>query len=116
MARIGSLARSDVATAHHDDLVGAITGRGDPAGYGTTVVVNRDGVVLGTLGQAELSAAGPGSRAADVMAPGPSTYRPDVPVAELLERLQRKRLGSALVTTPEGRLIGLFLAEDAPAG
>lgn len=116
MARIGSLARRDVATAHPDDLVGDITGREDRAGYGTTVVVNGDGVVLGTLGRAELAAAGPGSHAADVMAPGPSTYRPDVPVPELLERLQRKRLGSALVTTPEGRLVGLFLAEDAPTG
>lgn len=77
------------------------------------MVVTADGVVLGTLGPAELAAAAADSRAADVMAPGPSTYRPDVPATELLERLLRKRLGSALVTTPEGRLIGLFRRDDA---
>ena len=115
MARVGALARRDVATAHPDDLLGDIASRGEPAGYGTTVVTDADGVVLGVLGQAQFAGAGNDRRAADVMAAGPSTYRPDVPVTELLEQLLRKRSASALVTTAEGRLVGLFLRDDAMA-
>ena len=49
----------------------------------------------------------------EVMQPGPSTYRPDVEVSELVSKLERRGFKTALVTSPEGRLIGLFRV-DAP--
>ncbi|TMK45618.1 MAG: hypothetical protein E6G66_12685 [Actinobacteria bacterium] len=47
------------------------------------------------------------------MRPGPATYRPDVPVQELLQKLAPKHVGRALVATPEGRLLGVFFTVDA---
>jgi hypothetical protein len=43
------------------------------------------------------------------MTPGPSTVRPDLSVEDLRERLDRKDLKTALVSTPEGMLIGVVL-------
>ena len=40
------------------------------------------------------------------MEPGPSTVRAHVPLAPLLERLRERDLRTAVVATPEGRLIG----------
>ena len=45
---------------------------------------------------------------------GPSTVRPNVRLSELQERLERQGLRSALVTTNEGWLIGVF-RRDADA-
>ena len=47
----------------------------------------------------------PALRIEEVMEPGPSTVRPDKPVDELIERLDRQQLRFAIVTTPEGRLL-----------
>jgi CBS domain-containing protein len=114
--RIGSLARRDVPTARMDEAVAGVAERARERGYDTAVVVNEEGIVLGRLFARELRAgAGSPARAGDVMRPGPSTYHPDMPAAELLEQLLRRRLKSALVTTPEGRLLGLFLTADAMA-
>jgi CBS-domain-containing membrane protein len=49
--------------------------------------------------------------AESVMEPGPSTVRPDTEVAELRERLHERGLKTALVSTPEGRLIGVVRRE-----
>jgi hypothetical protein len=46
------------------------------------------------------------------MEPGPSTVRPDTAPNELAERLRSRDLRTALVTTPEGVLIGIVLRED----
>ncbi len=42
------------------------------------------------------------------MSEGPSTIRPDRPLASLLERLERQGLDNALVTTSDGRLVGVL--------
>ena len=46
------------------------------------------------------------------MTPGPSTVRPSIGVDALLERIRVRKLSSFLVTTPDGRLVGLVLRED----
>jgi hypothetical protein len=46
------------------------------------------------------------------MEPGPSTVRPDAVPSELAERLRSRDLRTALITTPEGVLIGIVLRED----
>jgi predicted transcriptional regulator len=42
------------------------------------------------------------------MEPGPSTFRPHVPVAEMSEYFAEHDLASAPITTSEGVLIGLL--------
>ena len=106
--RIRSLARRDVPRALLGDQVGDVARRAQEFGYNFAVVVTADDVVLGMLEPKALKAS-EDMRVEGVMRPGPSTYRPDVPTKELLDKLQPKGLHRALVTTPEGRLIGVVL-------
>jgi CBS-domain-containing membrane protein len=46
------------------------------------------------------------------MEPGPSTVRADTPAEDLAERLARRDLRTAIVSTPEGKLIGVVLRSD----
>jgi CBS domain-containing protein len=76
------------------------------AGWPSVVVIDGDRVVLGRLGPAAL--AGPGDVAAEeAMEPGPSTVRAHEPLEALLERMRTRRVTEMLVTTPEGRLLGV---------
>jgi CBS-domain-containing membrane protein len=47
------------------------------------------------------------------MEPGPSTIRSDTPLRSLVERLHARDLKTAVVTTPEGTLIGVVSRDDA---
>jgi CBS-domain-containing membrane protein len=49
------------------------------------------------------------------MEAGPSTVRADRPLAELAERLRRRELRTAVVTSPEGRLLGMVQRADMEA-
>jgi hypothetical protein len=62
--------------------------------------------VLGQLGRRALAGDEPSS-VEEAMTEGPSTVRPNKSLAALRERLDRQGLETALVTTPEGRLIGV---------
>jgi hypothetical protein len=46
------------------------------------------------------------------MEPGPSTVRADKAAAALAQRLEEQELRWAIVTTPEGRLIGIASCEE----
>jgi CBS-domain-containing membrane protein len=82
--------------------------------YGFALVVADDGTLLGRLRKAGLDA-DPSARADQVMEAGPSTVRPDRPLAELAERLRRRGLHTAIITTPEGRLLGVVQRADMEA-
>jgi CBS domain-containing protein len=47
------------------------------------------------------------------MRPGPSTFRPHVPIAEMAKRMVEHDTESSPVTTSDGRLVGLLLRADA---
>lgn len=49
------------------------------------------------------------------MEPGPTTVRADTPLARLRERLERGNLKTAVITDPEGRLLGIVRRADLPA-
>ena len=55
----------------------------------------------------------PAATAEEVMEAVPSTVRPSTNARELVERLASRDLAAAIVTTPEGSLIGTFRREDA---
>jgi CBS-domain-containing membrane protein len=46
------------------------------------------------------------------MEAGPSTVRPDTPADQLAQRLRDRDLKTAVVTTPEGQLIGITRRHD----
>ena len=109
--RIGQLARRDVATCALDERVGDVRSRVEASPYGFALVLAGDDIVLGRLRRAALEG-DPDVRAEAAMEPGPSTVRFDLSPAELAERLDRRDLRTAVVTTPDGTLAGLMRRED----
>ena len=99
-------------TARLGDKVSDTARRAKSNGYDVAVVVTDGGVVLGMLDPEALVVSSSAS-VEEVMRPGPATYRSDMPVHELLEKLAPKHLRRALVTTPEGRLLGVLFTDDA---
>ena len=105
--RVCALARDDVVTCSLDTPIGGLAAQIDASPYGFALVVAADRTLLGRLRRSKLADAHPQMRAEDVMDPGPSTVRADLEVAELRDRLDKRELKTALVSTPEGRLIGV---------
>jgi CBS domain-containing protein len=106
LPRAWKLARDDVVTCALDDLVGEVRERILASPYGFGFVVSEWGCVLGRMRKSDLDC-DPALRAEDVMEAGPSTVRADLSPDELRERLDRKQLRFAVVTTPDGELIGV---------
>jgi CBS domain-containing protein len=107
-------ARRDVVTCQLRDRIGAVRDRVDGSPYGFAFVISDGGVLLGRLGKAALQG-DPDAVAETAMEPGPSTVRADTPPARLRERLERGNLTIAVVTDPDGRLLGVVRRVDLPA-
>jgi CBS domain-containing protein len=43
---------------------------------------------------------------------GPATFRPNEPVEKMLKGMLARGASAVLVTTPDGRLVGLLYRED----
>jgi predicted transcriptional regulator len=110
--RAKDLLRQDVATARLDERVSAIRQRVARSPYGFALVLAEDGTLLGRLRKAVLEG-NPDAAAQAVMVPGPSTVRPDRQLADLLEPMRTHNLQAMVVTTPEGRLLGVLRRDDA---
>jgi len=108
---LGALARTDAPTCRLDDRVGEIRDRVLTAGWNTCMVINDQGIILGRLFGNELRLADE-TIAGEVMRSGPSTYRANVTVAEIIERVRKGNWDTVPVSTPEGKLIGLARRED----
>lgn len=113
--KIGRLARTDVPTCGPADTVGDVRERVRVAGFKHCFVVNEHGVVLGRLHWSDLADVDDGVPVEEVMRPGPSTYRADVGVDQMLDVMQQKGIRTAPVTRPDGTLIGLVLRKDLEA-
>ena len=81
------------------------------SGWDQCIVVNDNRVVLGQLGRRALTS-NDQVTVEDAMTDGPRTIRPNVPLAELLERLKRQNLRTAIVTTSGGQLLGIVRRSD----
>jgi hypothetical protein len=95
-----------------DERLGDVAARVRAAGWDACVVVNAERVVLGLLRAKEL-AADPGLRIEQAMRPGPSTFRPHVPIVEMAHYMVDHQLDSSPITTSDGRLVGLLRRRDA---
>jgi hypothetical protein len=97
--RAGAVVDRKAPTCGLADKVGDVAGAGEPV-----VVVEQD-LVLGVLAGDSLV---DGSRtAAEAMRPGPSTFRPSIPSDELAAWLDEHDRDHALLTTLDGRLVGV---------
>lgn len=77
----------------------------DLPGGQSVIVVNEHGIVLGRVpaGRDETE----GRTAEEVMLPGPTTVRANEPLDPLLERMGARGVAEVVVTSPEGRLLGV---------
>ena len=107
----GRFAQHDVVMCRLDERVGDVGELILASGYGFGLVTTADGVVLGRLRRSALDG-DPKLRAEEVMEPGPSTVRPDTLAGDLAKRLADRELQFAVVTNPEGRLIGVVRRAD----
>jgi CBS domain-containing protein len=110
--RAADVARRDPPTCRLDERLGAVRERARASGWDAAVVVGEQGVVLGLLRRKELDGDA-GRPVEQAMRPGPSTFRPFVPIQEMATFMEEHRLDSSPITTSDGRLVGLLLREDA---
>jgi Mg/Co/Ni transporter MgtE len=111
-ATAATVCRRDVPTCSTDERVGDVADRARATGFEACVVVNDQRVVFGLLRSKELDG-DPEQRIEQAMRPGPSTFRPYVPILEMAEYLTEHDLPNAPITTNDGRLVGLLLRDDA---
>ena len=108
--RVKAIARTDVPTldaaATISDAVRTMGPDDDVA-----VVLDPDGVVLGVLRRETLGLA-PSTPVADALQPGPSTFRPSMTIAELVDYFRKSDETRAIVSTAGGRWLGLIRRED----
>jgi CBS-domain-containing membrane protein len=109
--RVADLLRDDVATADLHERIADVMLRVHASPYGFALVTGRGGVLLGRLRRASLQG-DPAATAEEVMEPGPSTIRPDTEPAELARRLRDRELPTAVVTDPDGVLLGVVRLVD----
>jgi Mg/Co/Ni transporter MgtE len=106
----GSVARRDAPTCSEDETLGDLRAR--IGSLSVCVVVNRGGVVAGLLRAEQLDGSDE-TLVGDAMQPGPSTYRPHVPIAEMAQVMREHDLDNVPVTTSEGVLVGVLFRDDA---
>ncbi len=109
---IGRHLRGDVITARPDDSVAAVRARVSRSAHRFALVTTADGTLLGRMRAAALDDADPARAVVEVMEAGPSTLRPHEPAAALKARLEDKGLTYAIVTDPDGRLLGTAHPSD----
>lgn len=112
LPRASDIARRDVPTCRLTDRIGDVCERVQAATEHVCIVVNEAGVVLGRLRGAAL-AADPQAIADARMEPGPTTIRPNTPLADITPRMHRRKVGSIIVTDSDGVLIGILYRTDA---
>jgi predicted transcriptional regulator len=109
--RAGDIARRDAPICGLKDRLGDVSVRVKASGWNAAVVVNAERVVFGLLRSAEL-AADPDQLVEKAMRPGPSTFRPFVPLHEMAHFMLEHKIENAPITTSDGRLVGLLLQKD----
>jgi Mg/Co/Ni transporter MgtE len=107
----GRLARDDLvrvnATDRADDVLRAI----ERSRYPFALVTGAGGMVLGRIQGSALESESD-RPVGELMELDPYTVRPHRSAAGVAERLTKRDLKFAIVTTPEGRLIGVARRED----
>ena len=75
------------------------------------IVVNTERIVFGRI-TVEDAEAHPDAAVEDLMTPGPTTVRAHEPLAPLHERMRAGHVHEVIVSTPEGRLLGVVHLDE----
>lgn len=106
--------RRDVPTCKLQDRIGDVYKRCQEAGWQVCLVVNESNIVLGRL-RRDAWQAPPETPVEQVMENGPTTFRPDNFLEPLTRRMREKKVGTVILTTSDGVLLGLLYRKDAEA-
>lgn len=110
---IGRYLRQDVVAAAPDETIAEIRVRVSDSPH-SFALVTADGVLLGRLRGSHLNDADSTDLAAARMEAGPSTLRPHEPAYAVRKRLTANGLSYAIVTDPDGHLLGTVHPDDLP--
>ena len=107
----GRAMRDDAVLCRPTDRVADVRASIERSPYPFALVTSENGTLLG---RAPLSALDADSDRPvwDVAASGPKTFRPPVSAEKVVGVLADKDLRWAIITTPEGRLLGVASRED----
>lgn len=105
----GDVVRVDVPTCAAEDVLGDV--RTDD--WDLCVVTNARQIALGALDRGRVERHDDDARVGDVMDVLPYTRRPSTDLETMVEQLDRFGVDHVLITTPEGRFIGVLYADDA---
>ncbi len=109
---VGEAARPDVPVCSSEEKVSEVWRRTEAAGWDRCVVVNEERIVLGLLRDKD-PGADPEATVEEAMRLGPTTFRPDTPVEKVAERMRKRGVSAVLVTTSDGKLVGVLYRDDA---
>ena len=106
------IVQRDIPTCQPTELVEAVWERVQVMGWKLCVVVNEAQVVLGRL-RGVVWETNPQATVESVMENGPTTFRPDVTLEDLIGRMEEKKVHSVLITNADGVLLGVLFKKDA---
>jgi rhodanese-related sulfurtransferase len=109
---IGRCLRFDVVTARPGEPLAEVRARVAGSPHSFALVTTDGGILLGRLRGATLADADPAQPVEAVMEAGPSTLRPHEQAAAVRARLEDRGLTYAIVTDPDGRLLGTVRPAD----
>jgi Mg/Co/Ni transporter MgtE len=109
---IGRLAKRDVPVCELTETIAAVQKKVRGGTWESCVVVNTERIVLGVLQKNVWEEAGTDMPVEQLMEPGPSTFRPHLTRTEMTTYMEKKKMQTALVTTPDGKLLGLLRLQD----
>ncbi|HXG36857.1 MAG TPA: CBS domain-containing protein [Dehalococcoidia bacterium] len=109
--RVINFLRPDVPTCRWDEAAQGVAAR-YPTKIERWIVVNGENVVLGRLHRDVISQGSRLQRVEEVMKPGPSTFRPHLSIEEMLDYMLKKEMSEAIITSSEGKLLGLLYLQD----
>ncbi len=107
----GDMVHSDVPTCSVDARLGEVRSRLTEEESAYCVAIGADGIVAGLVQGGALDA-NPSSTIEQAMEFGVTTIRPSEEVGPLRERMRSSGVEAILVTTSDGRFLGLLLAGD----
>jgi CBS domain-containing protein len=109
---VADATQSEVVVCRAGETLSDVRSRREDQAWEIAAVVGCDGVVIGRLRPSAME--GPDDELVEeVMESGPATVRPDGLLEPLVERMERRNAPHVLVTTPQGRLIGILFQGEA---
>lgn len=108
----GQVVRPATATCNPNTSTGQVRSELTPGADSICAVINDEGIVLGRVRWKDLPEE-EGALIHEFMQLGPATVRPREELRGLVERMRTAGVKTVLVTTPQGRLVGIVHRDDA---